>query len=151
MIVSGNSMLPNFHDKEQLVAEKISLNFRPIQRGDIVIFEHPEYPKKLVIKRVVGMPKETIIISQGKVLLDGKPLEEPYVHEQNQTRGKRVIKEDTTYQIPENSYVLLGDNRSNSIDSREWGAVPAENIIGRAFMVYYPLTNFRLVKNGGLL
>jgi signal peptidase I len=145
--VSGNSMLPTFADKEQLVAEKVSVKVSPLKRGEIVIFEHPKETNHLVIKRIVGLPNEKITIVDGMVLINGTKLEEPYIQASIQTNPGKELKESVEYFIEPNAYVVLGDNRLESIDSREWGALKKEYIIGRAFVVFSPLDHFRLVKD----
>lgn len=142
--VTGDSMLPNFEDGEQLIAEKVSIKYSTLQRGEVVILRHPKSNDTLLIKRVVGMPGETFKISSGKVLIDGKELEEPYLSDNTSTPGYGEITNGEELTIPENSYVVLGDNRENSSDSREWGPIIKGLIIGRGFLVYYPLDSARL-------
>jgi signal peptidase I len=142
-------MTPTLLDKERLVAEKLSLKFKDLQRGEIVIFINPKYPEqqqKLIIKRVVGLPGETIDISGGKVYINEEELNEPYLEQQNITRGRSAIQEGTSYRVADDTYVLLGDNREHSRDSREWGAIKKDRIIGRALLVYYPFSNIHFVK-----
>ena len=145
--VTGDSMDPTFIDKEQIVAEKLSIKLEPIKRGEIVIFKHPNDPQRPLIKRVIGLPEETILISGGFAYIDGNKLDEPYLPKNITTAGKDFIKDDIPFKIPANSYVVLGDNRNNSSDSREWGTVSADYIIARPILVYYPLSNFRWVKS----
>lgn len=145
--ITGDSMLPTFKDGEQIIAEKISIKFSPLKRGDIVIFKHPQNENRLLIKRVIGLPNEEIRISQGAVYINGNLLSETYVQPNNKTTEERDIKENTNYKIPQDGYVVLGDNREFSSDSREFGAVKESLIVGRAFAVYYPLSNFRLIKS----
>ena len=145
--VSGVSMVPTFQDKEQLVAEKISIKLSPLKRGEIIIFKHPKETNHLVIKRVVGLPDEKITIVDGMVLIDGKKLQEPYLQEGTKTDAGKSMQEGIEYKIEKNSYLVLGDNRTESIDSREWGALPSEFIIGRALLVFNPISNFRFVMD----
>lgn len=144
LIVTGNSMAPTLLDKEQILGEKMSLNFKNPKRGEIVIFRHPE-EKILVIKRIVGLPNETFEIKQGKIFTNGQKLEEPYAR--GETSGGSSLKAGTRYQIPSGSYVVLGDNRQNSMDSRTWGFLSETNIVARAVLVYYPWENLRLIKD----
>jgi len=145
LIVTGDSMYPTLKNDEQIIGEKISLNFKDPERGEIVIFKHPKQ-NILIIKRIVGIPGETIELVDGKIYIDNKLLEEPYLTNQNTKPGK-YIKENIEYKIPENSYLLLGDNRLESADGREWGFLPRENITARAFIVYYPAKSFRIIRN----
>lgn len=144
--VTGDSMLPNFHDGEQIVAEKVTVKFENLKRNDIVIFQHPTNPDKLVIKRVIGLPGETMELQNGKILIDGKILDEPYLAEETRTLTGNYIKENVVYTIPADSYIFLGDNRSNSSDSRDWGPISKNNIVGKAFLVYYPFNELGLVR-----
>jgi len=147
--VSGDSMEPNFHDKEQIVAEKLSPNITELKRGDIVIFNDPTQKDKLVIKRIVGLPGEEVKIENGLVYINNTLLEEPYLAMDTYTNLKynHKIKEGEEYEIGEDSYIVLGDNRDNSRDSREWGALHKNNILGKAMIVYYPVKNFKIVIN----
>ncbi len=146
LIVTGESMLPTFKDKEQIVAEKVSIKLNPIVRGEIIIFKHPQIPSRLLIKRVVGLPSELLTIKDGYIYINGKKMDEMYLKQGVVTHGERTIQESQEYRIPKNSYVLLGDNRENSTDSREWGAISKDGIVGRAFLVYYPFKNFRFIR-----
>ncbi len=149
MEVSGNSMYPTYLDQEKIVVEKVSLKFKEINRGEVVIFQHPQIKEKhLLIKRVVGLPGEVFRISGGFVYINGKKLDEPYLGPNIRTYELEngVIKEDVDYPIDANSYVLLGDNRIQSTDSRYFGEVSKDSIVGRSFLVYYPIQRFRLVE-----
>ncbi len=137
--ISGDSMHPTLVDGEQIVAEKIS---GKIKRGDIVVFAHPENPQTLIIKRVIGLPGEGFKISANKVYIDNMQLDESY--SSNLTQGKGYLQENVEYTVPHNAYVVLGDNRENSIDSRDWGYLEKSKIVGKSFVVYYPLTKVRI-------
>lgn len=143
--VDGDSMFPTFKDKEQLVAEKLSLSYKKPARGDILIFEHPTYKGELIIKRVIGMPQERIKISNGSIYINDNILQEPYLADNVVTAGNIFIKENDEYLIPENSYVMMGDNRAKSTDSRYWGPVSIDNMVGRGLFVYFPTPNFRFL------
>lgn len=144
--VTGDSMLPNFHDGEQIVAEKVTVKFENLKRDDVVIFQHPSNPDRLVIKRVIGLPGETIKLQNGDVLIDGQILKEPYLAAESKTLVGNYIKDNTTYTVPADSYIFMGDNRLNSSDSRDWGPINKSLIVGKAFLVYYPFNEFGLVK-----
>jgi signal peptidase I len=117
--------------------ERALLPMRDVRRGDIVVFKYPEEPEKDDIKRVIGLPGETIEVRARQVYIDGKPLDEPYkIHQL--PRGLNIDQGDyPATHIPEGSYFCMGDNRDNSRDSRSWGFVPASYIKGRAFMVWW--------------
>lgn len=144
--VTGDSMIPNFHDGEQIIAEKVSIKFEDLKRGDIVIFKHPSDDEKLIIKRVIGLPNESAKIIEGKVYINDNLLDEPYLANDTNTLPGKVFKDNAEVLIPENSYMLLGDNRSNSTDSREWGFVKKDGIVAKGFVVYYPLSKVRIIN-----
>ncbi|NMB69890.1 signal peptidase I [candidate division WWE3 bacterium] len=143
--VSGESMFPTFKDKEQLVAEKLSLSYKPPVRGEVVIFEHPTQKGELIIKRIIGMPGERITIKNGDVYINDNILDEPYLADGTKTEGNITIKDDAEFIIPEDNYVLMGDNRGKSTDSRYWGTINIDNMVGRGLFVYFPLKNFRIL------
>jgi signal peptidase I len=149
MEVSGNSMHPTYLDRERIIVEKVSLKFKEIERGEVVVFQHPQVKERhLLIKRVIGLPGEVFRISGGFVYINGKKLDEPYLEPDIPTYelANGVIKENIGYPISANSYILLGDNRAQSTDSRYFGEISKDSIIGRAFLVYYPIQRFRLVE-----
>lgn len=147
--VSGNSMYPNYLDKEKIIAEKVSIKVRPIKRGEVVIFVKPNTQERyILIKRVIGLPGEIIKLSEGYVYINGEKLDEYYLDSEVNTNKIQdgVLTENTEYEIPSNSYILLGDNRKESTDSRYFGPVPGDNIIARAAIVFYPIDRIRIVK-----
>jgi signal peptidase I len=125
----GVSMLPSIKDGERIRLERFDRRAElPVNRGDIVMFLYPKNTSKFYIKRVVGLPNETVEIREGKVFIDGKELSEPYVDAKfNEARTSQ-----SPVQVAEDSYYVLGDNRDNSADSRAWGFVPKKNILARA-------------------
>ncbi len=136
-IVSGASMVPTFQDGQYLIIDEISYRFEAPQRGDVIIFRYPKNPSEFFIKRIIGLPGETVSIRSDTVLITGADgtnvtLTEPYVV--NQGDGP-----DTSYTVPLGQYFVMGDNRPESSDSRVWGLLPAENIVGRAFVRLLPL------------
>jgi len=140
-------MYPNLHDKEQIVAEKISVKSSSIKRGDIVIFKHPFEEDKLLIKRIIGLPGETLQIKDGSVYIDGEKLSEPYLSGDVITKGSKLLEDNAEYKIRNNAYVVMGDNREESTDSREWGYVDKDLIVGKGVLVYFPLNRIRLIKS----
>ncbi len=129
--VYGQSMEPNLHTNQRLVVEKLSYRFHAPRRGDIVVLRLPNQGNELLIKRVIGLPGETVEIRQGVVYINGKPLDEPYVtYRSYETLAPRVI--------PPLNVFVLGDNRSASNDSRVFGPVHRDNIVGRAWFSYWP-------------
>ncbi len=136
--IEGHSMEPSLHDQELILVDKWTYLFHPPSRGDVIVFIAPPQPSQDYIKRVIGIPGDVITIQNTTVIVDGVALKETYVDPRNQ---------GTTYEdrhivnmvVPPNDYFVLGDNRANSSDSRVWGFVPKQNIIGRAALVYWPL------------
>lgn len=145
--VSGASMVPNFHDKEQLIVEKISIKFNPPKRGEVLIFKYPITKSHLVIKRVVGVPNDTVLFSQGMLYINGEKFNEPYLVSGTPTYEGAKLRDGIDYKIPENEYLMLGDNRAQSTDSRTWGFLSSNLIVGRVFVVYYPFKDFRFGDN----
>ena len=146
--VTGESMYPTFHDKEQILAEKVSVKFKKLERGEIVIFKQPEKTERLLIKRVIGLPGEKIKVEDGNVYVNGQMLSEPYLPSGTYTNVDKTIQEGIEYQIPYNAYIFMGDNREKSTDSRNWGAVDQNLVLGRGILVYYPLNRSRFIGNG---
>ena len=137
--VEGQSMEPSLHTDQRLVVEKLSYRFRGPQRFEIVVLKLPSQGDELLIKRVIGLPGETIEIHDGQVYVNGESLQESFV--QGDTfpgRSESVI-------VPPLHVYVLGDNRNHSNDSRSFGPVPIENIVGRAWISYWPLEQVGLV------
>jgi signal peptidase I len=132
--VHGLSMEPSLHTDQRLVVEKISYRMHGPRRGDIVVFNMPQQSTELLIKRVVGLPGETVEIHSGMVYINGTPLSEPYLDQETRGRFGPMV-------VPPLHVFVLGDNRSFSNDSRAFGAVPIENILGRAWFSYWPLSD----------
>lgn len=143
--VIGNSMDPNFHDREYILTDKISYRFREPKRGEVIIFKSPPDPEKEYIKRIIGLPEEKIKISQGKIYINDKQLTEYYLPREFFVAAGSFLKEEQESEIGKNEYFVLGDNRNHSSDSRDWGLVKKREIIGKAWFRYWPLSRFGLV------
>lgn len=130
-VVEGQSMEPNLEDGQRLLVNKLAYRFSEPARGDIVVIDSPRGTSEKLIKRIVGMPGETIELSRGRVYIDGELLEESY----HPSIGMRPYPPTT---IPANHYFLLGDNRDHSGDSRVWGAVSSKLLIGRVWVSVWP-------------
>ena len=144
-VVDGPSMDLTFHDGQQLLANKVVYKFHEPERGDVVIFHPPNNEKEEYIKRIIGLPGESVEIKEGIVYIykeDGTvlPLDEPYVT----SPSKQSFKGDI---IPENEYFVMGDNRNNSSDSRNGWTLPQENIIGKAWLSVWPPSEWGLIAN----
>ena len=149
-IVDGASMEPNFFDKEYMLVDKISYDFFLPKRGDVVIFAYPGEPDKKFIKRIIGLPGDTIQIKGGQVYLFNKRtagvLKESYIPSAMPTPTETA---DTTIEqkVGNDEYFVLGDNRLNSSDSRIWGLLPKENIIGKALITIWPYDSASLISS----
>lgn len=139
-------MNPNFLNAEYLLTDKITYRFQEPKKGDVIIFTAPQNEEVEFIKRIIGLPSSTITIEGGDVFINGENLEEEYLPEGLKTHSGTFLKEGQLFSIPEEQYFVLGDNRSHSSDSRKWGTVPKENIIGKAWLRYWPLNKFGLVN-----
>lgn len=129
--VSGSCMEPNLWTGERILGSKFIYRFKTPERGDIIVFSYPKDPKRAFIKRVVGLPGETIEISRGQVFIDDRPLIEPYLtHTAHGDYGPERIKEGNLF--------VMGDYRDNSSDSRDWGELPIKNIRAKAWVRYWP-------------
>lgn len=143
--VKGSSMEPNFHNNEYILTDKISYRFTEPKRGEVVIFKSPKNPEVDYIKRIIGLPSEQVKIQNGSVYINDKKLGEPYLEETTILYPGSFMQEGVEITIPSNEYFVFGDNRSHSSDSREFGPISRNLIIGRAFMRYWPLPKFGLL------
>ena len=132
--VQGFSMEPNLHDGQRVIVSKAKYWFDNPQRGDIVVFDSPRTSKD-IIHRIVGMPGEQIEISMGELYVNGEKLDEPYL------QGSSIIA--PLKEIPDNSYFIVGDNRG----AARWDIVPEEDIVGKAWLCYWPLSEWGTVAN----
>jgi signal peptidase I len=135
--VEGTSMMPGLTDQERIFINKYTykLGAGSISRDDLVVFHYPNDPSQSYIKRVIGLPGDTVQIDEGIVYVNGQKLEEPYVPEEY--RDQVSMKKEA---VPPDDYFVLGDHRSSSNDSRVWGFVDRKAIYGKAVFVYWPLT-----------
>lgn len=142
--VRGNSMFPNFHDGDYLLTDKISYHLSDPKRNDVVIFTAPRNEDYDYIKRIVALPGETIKLEKQGILINNNPLEQFYLDEETTFGGKFLGMGEEAI-VPQDNYFVLGDNRNHSSDSRDWGFVPKDNIIGKAWLRYWPLNNMGLI------
>lgn len=146
--VEGTSMLPRLHDGERIFVNKLiyyeEYRWAPkIERGDIVVFWYPEDPSKSYIKRVIGLPGDTVDIHEGVVRVNNSDLEEKYLD----SRLNLVPKTQAPVYVRPNYYFVMGDNRDNSSDSRSWGLVPKKYIYGKALFRYWPPTAASVIRH----
>ena len=131
------SMQPTLHEGEYVIVDKVSYLLHPPDRGDIIVFKHPGED---LIKRVIGLPGDTIEIRGGRVYINGSVLNEPYIKEP-------ILSTLSAQKIEAGRYFEMGDNRNNSSDSRAFGPIPAGDIIGRAAIIYWPPPNWQLMPS----
>lgn len=142
-IVNGASMTPTFHSGEYLIVDQVSYQFDNPSRGDVIVFRFPENTSKYYIKRIIGLPGETVEITDGTVMIyndewpDGRKLVEPYIEEHARFETKTTLGEG--------EYFVLGDNRQHSSDSRSWGALEREFIEGRPAVRLFPIGKFNVL------
>lgn len=146
-MVSGSSMVPNFHDRDYLIIDRLSYRLHAPLRGDVVVLKFPKDTSQYFIKRIIGLPGETITCEQGRVMVEkgGQSktviLEEAYIPSKSPTQNckpKQVLGS--------NEYFVLGDNRTGSSDSRVWGILPREDIVGRVWLRVFPIGGFGLTQ-----
>lgn len=148
--VEGTSMVPQLHDGERLLVNKLiyykikGYSWGHIKRGDIVCFWYPNDPNKSFVKRVIGLPGETVEVRNGRVFIDGIQLDESYIDiEHNKQLPNHAPKKVDRFH-----YYVMGDNRDNSSDSRYWGLVPEKYIYGKAFFRYWKPANVGFLEHG---
>jgi len=149
--VIGNSMHPTYKNGEYLMANKVTYRIGEPQRGDVIIFKYSETQD--FIKRIIALPGDTVMLKDGQFYINGKLLDESnYLNSTVYTKGGDFLKEGETVVLEENEYFVSGDNRSHSSDSRTFGpieenAIKGNAIKGKAWVVYFPFTEFRIVQH----
>jgi signal peptidase I len=160
--IPTGSMEPTLLIDDRLLVDKVTYRFNPPERGDIVVFEptrvlQDEGYKDAFIKRIIGLPGDQVAVINHRVFVNGKPLDETYIRPDILTfveecpakpNGPKPFLSEPQI-IPANSYLVLGDNRGNSLDGRCWGVVPRENIIGRAALRFWPINRFGTIPAAG--
>ncbi len=144
-VVSGSSMVPNFHNREYLVVDKMSYRFDTPERGDVIVFRYPKDTSQYFIKRIIGLPNEKVQVENGQVKVfnsehpNGVVINEPYLSSNDITFGQ-----DDIVSLGSDEFYVLGDNRLASSDSRVWGILPKHDIVGRAWLRAFPISAFGL-------
>lgn len=144
--VKGASMEPNFYDKEYLIIDELTYRFRIPQRGEVVVFKYPDNPKEYFLKRIIGLPGERIKIAEGRITIynkehpEGIVLSEPYISGDYPTTGEKITV------LNESEYFVMGDNRPNSFDSRRFGAVEKDLVVGRVFLRGWPFNRASIIS-----
>jgi len=138
--VQGQSMEPNFENGDYLIVDELSYRFREPQRGEVVVFRYPQNPSLRYIKRIIGLPGETLEIKNGVITIYQGNSNKEVLDESNYLSPNLQTPGDLKMTLNEKEYFVLGDNRLASFDSRRWGTLPQKNIIGRVFFRAWPLT-----------
>jgi len=141
--VEGNSMEPSLHDGEMVVVNRLAYRWSEPSRGDIVVFYFPLDPSRRFIKRVIGLPGDSVEARDGLLYVNGQALEEPYLAAAPRYTGSWQVQPDTLF--------VLGDNRNNSDDSQNWGPLPKGEVIGKAVWVYWPLPDVGVIPHYSLV
>jgi len=151
--VNGRSMTPYLGDKDRIITEKISYKFNEPKRSEIIIFRYPLDPTEEFIKRIIALPGEKVQLSGNKVIIyndknpQGMILKEPYLKRGTITSGRAFMEEGKTITVPKNKYIVFGDNREGSSDSRQWGFIDKSDIIGRAFVRIWPPQSIGIITH----
>lgn len=152
IIVDGPSMLPTLHDRDQMIVNKFVYRIKKPERFDIVVFHASD--KKDFIKRVIGLPGEHVAVKDNILYIDHEPVEEPFLSELKENmKPYQILTEDFQLEnlpggyaaIPENHVLVLGDNRSNSVDSRSIGLISMDQIVGKTSFIYWPMDRIQIV------
>lgn len=141
--LDGPSMQPGLHSDERVLVNSLAYIFSGPQRGDVVVFHPPTVPNERYIKRVIGLPGDTIVITPDTVIVNGVTLDEPYITAA--PPGQTENPTTQTFKLSESQYFVMGDNRANSQDSRSFGPITQREIIGKAEFVVWPLTEFHAI------
>lgn len=145
--VSGNSMVPTFHNNDYILTDKLSYRLSSPKKGDIIVLKNPRNESQDFIKRIIATPGDSVKIENGFVFVNGVRLNELYIPQDTQSQGGNFLSEGEQITAGENQYIVLGDNRNHSSDSREWGPVTRKEIIGKVVFRYFPVNNFGLIQN----
>ena len=144
--ITGDSMYPTLKDNQRIIVEKVSYKSGVPKRGEIVVFRSFDNANVFLIKRVIAIPGDTFKMIGGKVYVNGSPLAENYLSQGAETESADDLMPYAVSPLPEKYYLVLGDNRAESYDSRAFGLAPLENFLGKAFIVYWPLGSVKRVN-----
>jgi signal peptidase I len=137
--VDGFSMQPTLEDGEFVLVSKVNYQFGDVERGDIVVFHFPLDPEQELIKRVIGLPSDTISVQNGQVSVNGWVMDEPYIAAAPAYSGEWIV--------PDGQLFVLGDNRNDSSDSHSWGYLPLEKVVGKAVVIYWPPPFWKVIQH----
>ncbi|HVZ58703.1 MAG TPA: signal peptidase I [Patescibacteria group bacterium] len=146
--VDGLSMYPTFHNGDLLLSNLLDVRFDSYKKGDVIVFHPPVEPDKLYIKRVIAVAGDTIMLKGGKVYLNGQVLDESvYLASTVKTYGGAFLADGVTMTVPPGEIFVMGDNRPNSADSREWGFLDKNRVVGRSLLRFFPIDTFHIIHN----
>lgn len=137
--VDGFSMNPTLQDGEYVLVSKLAYHLGEPQRGDIIVFRYPGEPPQDLIKRLIGLPGDVVEVKDGLVFVNGEQLSEPYI--------AASPLYDGNWRVPDGYLFVLGDNRNDSSDSHSWGVLPDDNVIGKAIVIYWPPTDWKVIDH----
>lgn len=137
--IPSPSMAPTLLPNDRIIVNMLLYRFRTPQRGDVIVFRYPVDPTRDFIKRVVAFGGETVELRNSNLIVDGRRIAEPYL-------PREIMADFGPYPVPLGDYFVMGDNRNDSDDSRDWGPLPKKNIIGKAFLIYWPTGRMELIK-----
>lgn len=141
-------MFPTFHDQDLLLSNLLAVKQHKLVRGDVIVFHSPTEPEKLYIKRIIALPGETVQLLGGHVYVNGELFDESlYLKPDVMTYGEAYMRDNDTITVPEYTFFVMGDNRPNSSDSREWGPLKETAIVGRSMVRFWPIKDFEIIHN----
>ncbi len=143
-IVDGASMDNTFASGEYLIVDQLSYYFKEPQRNDVIVFRFPLEPSKFFIKRIIGLPNDTVILQGKTTTIINKDNPSGFIVDESYLSSENIVNNELTVTLGEDEYFVLGDNRAKSYDSRSWGTLNRENITGRAFIRLFPVTKLSI-------
>lgn len=141
--VDGTSMIPTLENGEFVLVSKMSYRFSDVDRGDIIVFHFPRNPEEELVKRVIGLPGDHVSVQAGTVYVNGQLLNEPYITSPPAYSGE--------WDVLDGQLFVLGDNRNNSNDSKDWGLLPFDQIVGKAVLIYWPPPLWKVLEHTDII
>ncbi|TSC66544.1 MAG: signal peptidase I [Microgenomates group bacterium Gr01-1014_80] len=145
--VSGSSMVPAFHDGDFILTDKVSYRVTGPKVGDVIVLKDPLDESKDFIKRIIATSGQTLKVEKNSIFINGRPLDENYLPGNTLTRNGQFLHEGESVIVAPGEYFVFGDNRGHSSDSREWGPIKKEAIVGKVFFRYWPPNSFGLIRH----
>ncbi len=143
-LVSGSSMVPNFYDGDYLLVDELTYRFRAPQRGDIIVFRYPKDESVYFIKRIIGLPGEKVVTKDNKITIFNDSHKEGFALDEKYLIGTVPVSSNAEFQVSADSYFVLGDNRTYSFDSRSWGALHKNDVVGLVQFRLWPPTSMKV-------